>query len=141
MKEVDITREMIEDVARRVGLPIDLYDQDWFVRMVNANDAARLINHYDSFTKPEDKSVLMWFIIKAYDYYLRNCVHEGQIPDLNLEKKLVKQLQENWAEHEDAVEYWSFFDHGDNEPVDEADAFEVTPLMRKLWKEHKRTAN
>ena len=103
MKKDNITKDLIERVAKRVGLSMDRYDQDWFVMMVTANDVSRLISCYDSFVNPEDKSVLMWFIIKAYDYYLRDCIHNKQVPDPTLEKQLIKYLSEDWAEHWDTV--------------------------------------
>jgi hypothetical protein len=139
MEDSQITREIIDRVARRVGLPLDSWLQDWDLEMVTAKDASGLIAAYDSFDNQEDKSTLMRFIIAAYDNYLDECHFEKRIPSPALETALIKYLNEDWAAHSHAVKYWSCLPYEGNE-VDETDGFAITPIMRKLWREHEEKA-
>ena len=84
MNEEKITREMIDRVASRLGLPLDKWEQDWDLEMVAADDAVRLVGSYCLFDNPEDRAVLMRFTIAAYDDYLRNCLCEKKTPNPEL---------------------------------------------------------
>jgi hypothetical protein len=138
MNKKQITKEAIEGVANRIGLSLEFIDQDWHVMMAQSMDAKRFMCYYDSFTHPEEKSVLMWFILATYDNYLRNCANNMRTPDPVVANTLIRLLRDNWDEHSDAVEYWGCLDYGDNGTSleDESECFAITPLMRKLWREH-----
>lgn len=138
MKDHLTTKQTIDAVAKRVGLVHDQGMQDWEIQMVTARDAERLVEFYDSFENPEEKSVLMRLIIAAYDDYLGDCYSLNQIPNPSLGNTLIKFLNQDWALHWRAVKYWSCFDHGDNseDPADESESFPVTPMMRKIWRQH-----
>ncbi|MCZ8023688.1 MAG: hypothetical protein O9294_18160 [Cytophagales bacterium] len=118
------TKEAIESLASELNLPYEQSMQDWAYEVANPDDIESYIKHYSTKLDEDKKFVLMEIIIQAIN---------DQKSDKHLFQywNIVKPLIiEDFTVHEYTIYYWSCLES------DESDDFwNITPLMREIWKQ------
>lgn len=120
------TAEAIEELAKELNLPNEDWMQDWSYIVADPDDIERYIDHYHVITDEDKRFVLMEMMIQATEEQPNK---ESFTKYCNLIEPI---LTRNFVIHEYTVYYWSCFDNDDLE-----DCWEITPFMRKIWKENR----
>jgi hypothetical protein len=122
------TRKAIDELAIDLNLPHEDWMQDWPYEVVKPEDIERYIHHYKIIRDEDKKFVLMEAIIQANsDQQLKE--------DMEKYWQMVKPLlQQDFSIHEYTIFYWCCF-----ETEDINDCFAITPYLRVLWTENRKT--
>ncbi len=122
------TRKAIEELSIELNLRHEDWMQDWPYEVVREEDIERFIQHYYITTDEDKKFVLMEAIIQANSY-------QRSVEEREKYWVIVKSLlQHDFKLHEYTIFYWCCFETENIE-----DCFAITPYIRALWAENRKT--
>jgi hypothetical protein len=123
------TREAIDKLSKKLNLRHEDWMQDWPIEVVVFSDIEKYLACYETLTDEDEKFVLMEAIIdatenqKTEDSFIAYCCRVKQL------------LQKDFGIHEYTIHYWSCFETDSLE-----DCWRITPLMRQLWYDNKKSS-
>ena len=114
----------MKELGKLLSIEIHDWMQDWDITCADAYRLDDFCDIYENhFLSLLQKVELMRLIIASYD----DGLNETQF-DFSWER-INRLLEIDYVIHKEIIEYWSLLDEKDEENL-----FEVTPLIRVIWK-------